>query len=55
MKLRTISKNLNDDVVKTKENLQNVSKSLKVSEKESFKAKNKYDNLELTITRGVSK
>ena len=51
MKLRTISKNLNDDVVKTKENLQNVSKSLKVSEKESFKAKNKCDNLESTITK----
>ena len=51
MKLRTISKNLNDDVVKTKENLQNVSKSLKVSEKESFKAKNKCDNLESTVTK----
>ena len=50
-KLKTISNNLNDDNTRTRENLRNITNSLKISEKETLKAKNKCDNLESTVAK----
>ena len=51
IKLQAIAKSLNDDNVKIRNNLQNISKTLKLTEKDALKSKNKCENLESTIEK----